>query len=96
MGLDVKSSILLANPIPPAHAIAKDTIDGIITEAVRDAEVAGVSGHRNTPFVLRRIRELSKGSSVTTNRALIEANVVRATRVAIEYQRLQRQIQDDQ
>lgn len=93
--LNVKSSIFFANPIPAKHAIAKETMDGIIAEAICDADTAGVAGHRNTPFILKRIRELSKGSSVVSNRSLIEANVIRGTRLATEYQRLQLLNADD-
>ena len=93
--MNVKPSIFFANPIPTEHSIAKDTMDVIIAEAVHDADRAGVTGHRNTPFVLKRIRELSKGASVISNRSLIEANVVRGTKVALEYQKLLRESQID-
>lgn len=71
-------------------------MDQIIGKALQDAEIAGATGHRNTPFVLKRIRELSEGMSVISNRALVEANVLRGTRLAIEYQRLQRENKIDQ
>ncbi len=71
-------------------------MDQIIGNAVQDAEIAGATGYRNTPFVLKRIRELSEGMSVTANRSLVEANVLRGTRLAIEHQRLQRENKSDQ
>lgn len=58
-------------------------MDAIIAQALRDAETLGSSGSDNTPFVLKRIREITKGRSVTANQALVEANVARATRVAV-------------
>jgi len=88
--------MFLANPIPMVHSIAKDRIDQIIGKAVQDAEIAGATGHRNTPFVLKRIRELSEGTSVNANRSLIEANVLRGTKLAVEYGKLQRENQTDQ
>ena len=80
--------MLLANPIPAEHSIAKDKMDKIIAEAVREADAAGVSGYQNTPFILKRIRELTEGETVGANQALIEANVLRGTRVAVEFAKL--------
>jgi pseudouridine-5'-phosphate glycosidase/pseudouridine kinase len=39
-------------------------------------------GSQNTPFILRRIRDLTNGDSVPANKALVQANVERATKVA--------------
>jgi pseudouridine-5'-phosphate glycosidase/pseudouridine kinase len=59
-------------------------MDVIITEALKQAEASKISGKDNTPFVLAKIKELSKGKSIPANRALIESNVKRATIVARE------------
>ena len=58
-------------------------MDAIIARALRDAEASKSKGSDNTPFILKRIRELTNGETVTANRALIEANVARGTRVAV-------------
>lgn len=83
IGIPVQSGLLLANPVPEENSIAKQEMDAIISQAVHDAEVAGSTGSANTPFVLNRIRELSSGGSIEANRALIEANVIRGTKVAV-------------
>ena len=83
-GFPLKSGLLLANPIPAEHSIAKPEMDAIISQAIRDAENAGSTGSANTPFVLNRIREITKGGSVSANRALVESNVIRGTKVATE------------
>ena len=77
------SGLLFANPVPADHSISKPEMEETISQAVRDAENAGSIGSANTPFVLNRIREISKGGSIAANRALIEANVLRATKVAV-------------
>lgn len=64
-------------------------MDVIIEEALKQADAAGISGKDNTPFVLAKIKELSKGASIPANRALIESNVKRATIVAREFAILQ-------
>lgn len=67
-------------------------MDAIIAQAVLDAEKAGSTGSDNTPFILARIRQLTGGQSVTANRALIETNVVRGTRVALELSKIEKDI----
>ncbi|KAI4671455.1 uncharacterized protein J4E88_009120 [Alternaria novae-zelandiae] len=82
--LQISSGLLFANPVPTDFAIPKDEMDVIIAEALKQAEAANISGKDNTPFVLAKIKELSKGKSIPANRALIESNVRRATIVARE------------
>ncbi|RAK75129.1 pseudouridine-5'-phosphate glycosidase/carbohydrate kinase family protein [Aspergillus fijiensis CBS 313.89] len=88
--IPVSSGILLANPVPLEHSIAKSETDGIIDEAIRLAEVEGHQGSDNTPFVLAKIKDLSGGKSLVANRALVEANVERAAKVALELSKLER------
>ncbi|RAL05061.1 pseudouridine-5'-phosphate glycosidase/carbohydrate kinase family protein [Aspergillus ibericus CBS 121593] len=88
--IPVSSGILLANPVPLEHSVPKHEMDDIIDEALRLAEVEGYHGSDNTPFVLSKIKELSGGKSVIANRALVEANVKRATKVAVELSKLER------
>ncbi|KAK4946891.1 hypothetical protein LTR10_014033 [Elasticomyces elasticus] len=85
----VHSGLLFANPVPESSAMAKDEIDEIIAQAVAEAEEKGIGGSANTPYILKRIRELSNGASVKANEALIEANVVRGTKVAVELAKLE-------
>jgi pseudouridylate synthase / pseudouridine kinase len=88
--LPVNSGLLLANPVPEHAAMAKEEIDMIISNAVAEAEEKGIGGSANTPYILKRIREMSNGGSVKANTALIEANVVRGTKVAVELAKLER------
>ena len=64
-------------------------MDTIIAEAIRDAREAGSVGSENTPFILKRIRDITKGESVTANRALVEANVARGSKVAVHLSNLE-------
>lgn len=75
--------------MPREHSIPKEDMDKAIDEAVRLAEVEGYQGSDNTPFVLAKIKELSGGKSVAANRALVESNVERATKVAVELAKLE-------
>ncbi|KAE8350485.1 Indigoidine synthase A like protein-domain-containing protein [Aspergillus coremiiformis] len=88
--LPVSSGMHFANPVPIEQSIPKHEMDGIIEEAIHLAEVEGHQGSDNTPFVLSKIKQLSGGKSVAANRALVEANVQRATRVAVELSKLEK------
>ena len=57
-------------------------MEAIISQALEDASAAASKGSENTPFVLRRIRELTNNGSVVVNQALIESNVVCAAKIA--------------
>jgi pseudouridine-5'-phosphate glycosidase/pseudouridine kinase len=82
------SGLHFANPIPQEYSIPKAEIDTAINQAVQEAAEKGFHGHANTPFILSRIKELTKGSSLPANRALIKSNVAVAARVAVELSRL--------
>ncbi|KAI9739938.1 MAG: hypothetical protein M1818_004994 [Claussenomyces sp. TS43310] len=86
--LGIESGLLFANPIPEEHSIPGSEINGAIEEAVREAAEKGFHGHRNTPFILNKIKELTGGKSIPANRALITSNVTRATKVAVELSKL--------
>lgn len=82
--LNITSGLLFANPVPTEAAIPKETMDVVIEEAIRQANSAGIKGKDNTPYVLAKVKELTKGASIPANRALIESNVRRAAIVARE------------
>ena len=88
--LSITSGMFFANPIPMEHSLEKPYMDGIIGQALNDASASGSSGSDNTPFVLKRIRELTEGSTVNANSTLVEANVLRGTKVAVELAHLER------
>lgn len=64
-------------------------MDRVIDEAVKTAAAEGFHGSDNTPFILAKIKELTGGTSIPANRALIESNVQRATNVAVELMKLE-------
>jgi len=82
--MGIKSGMLFANPIPIEHSISKSDMDLAINTAIQEANEKGFSGHRNTPFILAKIKELTEGRSVPANKALVESNVAVATRIAVE------------
>lgn len=88
--MSLTSGLLFANPVPIAHSIPREDMAEIIERALFLADRAGATGNKNTPFVLNAIKELSGNRSVPANKALVEANVIRGARVAVELSKLQR------
>ena len=86
--LGIQSGLLLANPIPHDFAIPSQEMSDAIELAVREAVDKGFTGSRNTPYVLKRLKELTGSRTVAANRALVAANIVRATSVSVELSRL--------
>jgi pseudouridine-5'-phosphate glycosidase len=74
--------VLLAQPVAEDVALPADEFAAALANAERDAEAAGARGPELTPFLLRRLAEITGGRSLTANRALIEANAALAAEVA--------------
>ena len=81
--------MLFANAIAAEDSIDKAEMDNIIVQAIHDAGRARASGSDITPFVLGSIRKLTEGRSLPANKALVEANVIRGTKVAVELARIE-------
>lgn len=80
----MESAILFANPIAEEHSIPYEDLEEVIEAAVCEAAELGYHGSSNTPFILARIKERTGERSIPSNRAMIEANVERAAKVAAE------------
>lgn len=85
--LGIESGLIFANPIPEAFSIPKDEMNAIIEQALLQSQEQGAVGNENTPFILKKIRELSNGRSVPANKVLVQANVERAAKIAVAVSR---------
>lgn len=74
---------LVANPIPEAAALDPQEIEAHIGAAIRDAEAEGIERNALTPYLLRRIFELTDGRSLAANIALVEHNAAVAAGIAV-------------
>jgi pseudouridine-5'-phosphate glycosidase len=72
--LRIPGGVAVANPVPEADALAPEEVDGLITRALEEAGAGGVTGRDVTPFLLRRLVELSGGRTLETNVALVRSN----------------------
>lgn len=75
--------VLVANPIPESHALDAAEIETRIAAAIADADAAGVGRKALTPFLLKRIFELTAGKSLVANIALVENNAKVAAQIAV-------------
>jgi pseudouridylate synthase / pseudouridine kinase len=75
--------MLVAVPNPsPADTLH---IEECIQQALREAEAASIRGAAVTPFVLSRVKDLTKGSSLDANISLVCNNARVASEIAVEY-----------
>ena len=85
--LALPGGLLIANPLPPEHALPAAEMDAIIARAVSDAAAQGIAGKAVTPFLLGRVMDLTGGRSLIANIALIRNNAALAARIAVELSR---------
>ena len=81
--LNISGSVLIANPVPKEMEIPFAEIESTIQQALDEAKSAGISGKETTPFLLKRIAEITGGNSLATNIALIKNNALLGAKVAI-------------
>lgn len=75
--------VLIGNPIPEKDALDPDFIAENIDRAITDADRQSVSRKALTPFLLKRIFELTGGKSLVSNIALVENNARIAAAIAV-------------
>lgn len=75
---------LVANPIPLEAEIPRSEIDPVIATALEDAQACGIAAKAVTPFLLKRIFELTDGRSLRANVALVRNNARLAAAIATE------------
>ena len=83
LGLD--GGIVIANPIPVEDEIPADEIGAIIEQALADMDALGIHGKDATPYLLGRIVEITGGTSLTANIALVRHNARLGAAIAVEY-----------
>ncbi|WP_424237559.1 pseudouridine-5'-phosphate glycosidase [Bhargavaea ginsengi] len=86
--LGLEGGAVIANPIPEEDALDDDFINGIIENALKEAEANGISGKETTPFLLGKVKELTEGKSLVANIALVKHNAKVGTGIAVAYNEL--------
>ena len=81
--LDLRSAVLVTNPIPTAEAIPRSEMAPIIERASREARENGIHGQALTPYLLERLSQLTGGRSLRANLALLLNNARLAAQIAV-------------
>ncbi|KAL1916165.1 uncharacterized protein VTP21DRAFT_6169 [Calcarisporiella thermophila] len=74
LNLRLQSGLVVAVPIPEAHAANGSEIQKAIEQAVEEARQQNIRGKEETPFLLRRVNELTRGASLAANISLVKNN----------------------
>jgi len=86
--LGLGGGAVIANPIPEEDEMDADFINGIIGNALKEAEANGISGKETTPFLLGKVKELTEGKSLVANIALVKHNAKVGTGIAVAFNEL--------
>jgi pseudouridine-5'-phosphate glycosidase len=80
--LDLPAALLVCVPVPEGDELPVAEAEASIAQAVEEAEAAGISGKHLTPFLLKRMVELTGGRAQRANEALLVNNARVAARIA--------------
>jgi len=83
--LELKGSILVANPIPKEFEADSVMINEAINNAIVMAAAQGVEGKEITPFVLKHIANATSGKSLAANVALVKNNARLGAEIATAF-----------
>lgn len=83
--VNLKGGVVIANPIPEEFAMDFDTITTAINNAVAEAEEKGIKGKDSTPFLLAKVKDITKGKSLESNIQLVFNNAKLASEIAKNY-----------
>lgn len=72
--LDLQVGLLVTVPVPEADEFDPDEAEEAIIQATQEADEAGIHGPASTPWLLRRVSELTDGRSLKANLALLRNN----------------------
>jgi pseudouridine-5'-phosphate glycosidase len=83
--LGLKGGIVIANPIPDEYAADPKVIDQAISQAIAEMPNAHIVGKDTTPYLLKRIAQITGGESLKANIALVLNNCSLAAQIAKNY-----------
>jgi pseudouridine-5'-phosphate glycosidase len=88
--LGMQGGVVISNPVPLNSEIPVAEINAITSRALQDASMQGIEGKATTPFLLKRINELTEGKSLVTNIALVKNNARVGAQLAVALARTDR------
>jgi len=86
--MQLNGGVVITNPIPEAFAMPRERIEGVIEQALKEADAKGIQGKAITPYLLARVCELTAGESLEANIQLVLNNARLAADIAVAYTRM--------
>ena len=86
--MNLNGGILISNPIPEEYSLTNEMINKYIDEAIKKANELGIKGKDITPFLLKTIKEATKGQSLEANIHLVFNNAYVGSLIAKELSKL--------
>lgn len=86
--LNLKGGIVIANPVPKEFEMDEKIITDAITSSLKECKEKNIVGKEITPFLLGKIKEVTKGASLDTNIQLIYNNAKVGAQIAVEYSKI--------
>lgn len=83
--IGLKGGVLVTNPIEEKYSMPYEEINKIIDVAIKELNEKHIIGKEVTPFLLGRVKEMTKGESLEANIALVKNNCRLAAQIAVEY-----------
>jgi pseudouridine-5'-phosphate glycosidase len=80
--LQLQSGLLITVPVPETDAFDEVEAETAIAQATREADEQAIHGPKATPWLLRRVVELTDGRSLQANVALLQNNGRVAAQIA--------------
>jgi pseudouridine-5'-phosphate glycosidase len=72
--LGLQNGLLITVPVPKEVAIDEGEMEAAAAQAAWEADECGIHGATSTPWLLRRVVELTNGRSLQANTALLQNN----------------------
>lgn len=84
----LQGGVLITNPIPEEYALDENIMNKAINQALKEADEQGIHGKESTPFLLKRVVELTGGESLESNIQLVLNNARLGAQIAVELSKL--------
>lgn len=86
--LGLKGGMLITNPIPEEYSLDETLMNNAISQAIKEMNEQNIIGKQTTPFLLKRISEITGGDSLASNIKLVYNNCLLASLIAKELSNL--------
>lgn len=78
-----RQAVLVVQPPPAEHALAREAIESAVSQALAEAERQQIGGAALTPFLLSAVTRITGGGSLVANMELLEQNAALAGEIAV-------------